>query len=126
MGKGKKDKAKGATLPKQVAGVKMPKKLRKATEKAIDLAREPVVAELVAAALLSAAAALRGDKAAAKAAQGGVAAAADAGRKAVKLGDSLRSLAIELAERTLQSWDRPAGGGGGGKTGGGRPKAGKG
>jgi len=108
MGKGKKDKKTGATLPKEVAGVKMPKKLRKATEKAIDLAREPVVAELVAAALLSAAAALRGDKAAARAAKDGIAAAAGAGRKTVKLGDSLRSLAIELAEHTLQSWDRPA------------------
>jgi hypothetical protein len=88
----------------------MPKKLRKANEKAIDLAREPVVAELVAAALLSAAAALRGDEAAARKAQDGIAAAADAGRRTVKLGDSLRSLAVELAERTLQSWDRPAGG----------------
>jgi hypothetical protein len=106
MAKDKDKKAKkGAKLPRKVAGVKMPKKLRKATRAAVDLAREPVVAEIVAAALLSAAAALRGDKAA-KAATSGAEAAAGAGRKAVKLGDSLRALALDLAEQTLQSWQR--------------------
>jgi hypothetical protein len=105
--KEKKEK-KGAKLPRKVAGVKMPKKLRKATRKAVDLAREPVVAEIVAAALLSAAAALRGEKGA-KAAASGAEAAAGVGRKAVKLGDSLRALALDLAEQTLQGWQRSGG-----------------
>ncbi|MEA3002291.1 MAG: hypothetical protein QOH81_1079 [Sphingomonadales bacterium] len=117
MGKGK-DKAKNGT-DKESSGVKIPKPLRKAGKGALKLAREPVVAEIVAAALLSAAAALRGDKAAArlgkdgskaagKAGKAGAKAAAEAGREASKIGDSLRGLALDLARRTLDSWDRPA------------------
>jgi hypothetical protein len=109
--KGKKDKAaKGEAGKggKDRSSVKIPKPLRKAGKEALKLAREPVVTEIVAAALLSAAAALRGDKAAAKAGKAGVDAAADAGRRANKIGDSLRTLAIDLAKRTLDNWERPA------------------
>jgi hypothetical protein len=118
MGKGK-GKAKNDADRKESSGVKIPKPLRKAGKEALKLAREPVVAEIVAAALLSAAAALRGDKTAAglgkdgskaagKAGKAGVKAAAEAGREASKIGDSLRGLALDLARRTLDSWDRPA------------------
>ena len=106
-GKGKKGEAKKA----ERAGIKIPKPLRKAGKEALKLASEPVVSEIVAAALLSAAAALRGDNAAAKAGKGAAAAAGAAGeasRKASKMGDSMRALAIDLARRTLDNWERPA------------------
>jgi hypothetical protein len=120
MGKNKDKKGKGK---KDEAGVRIPKKLRKAGKEALKLAKEPVVTEIVAAALLSAAAALRGDKAAAKAGAAGAETAAEATRHASKIGDSLRTLAIDLARRTLDNWDRPAvaeGGSGKAKKGGGR------
>lgn len=82
---------------------KLPKKLRKAGAKAIKLAGQPVVSEIVAAALLSAAAALRDGKGA----RGGAGAAG----KSAKSGESLRKLAIDLARRTLDSWDRQTGAG---------------
>jgi hypothetical protein len=113
MGKGK-DKAKGKKEKgdrKGEAGVRIPKPLRKAGKEALKLAREPAVAEIVAAALLSAAAALRSDKATAGAAKGADAAAdaaAEGGRKAARIGDSLRVLAIDLARRTLDNWQHPA------------------
>src|SRR5438270_10704069 len=123
MGKGKDKKDKGKKADK---AVKIPKPLRKAGKEALRLAREPAVAEIVAAALLSAAAALRGDKQVAKAGKQGAEAAEDAGRRASKMGDSLRTLAIDLARRTLDNWEHPApaksgsgkgkkGGAGGGK-----------
>jgi hypothetical protein len=118
MGKGKDKKGKGK---KDDGGVRIPKPLRKAGKEALKLAKEPVVTEIVAAALLSAAAALRGDKAAAKAGKASADTAADAVRQAGKIGDSLRTLAIDLARRTLDNWDRPgaaAGGSGKGKKGG--------
>lgn len=131
-GGGKKGKGKGkkGDAGKEIAGVRIPKPLRKAGKEALKLASEPVVSEIVAAALLSAASALRGDKAAAKAGKGAAAAgeqageaAGEMGRHASKIGDSLRVLAIDLARRTLDNWERPApqtGGSAKGKKGGGR------
>jgi hypothetical protein len=117
MGKGKKDKGK-ADGGKKSARVRVPKKIRKLGAKAMDLAQEPVVADIVAAALLSAAAALREGKDVKRAARAAGAAGAEAaeaagevGREAGKVGDSLRKLAFDLARRTLDSWDAPAEGG---------------
>jgi hypothetical protein len=107
MAKGK-DKKKDKKGKKDEAGVRIPKPLRKAGKEALKLAREPAVAEIVAAALLSAAAALRGDKGAAKAGKEGAEAAAEVGRRASKTGDALRTLALDLARRTLDNWERPA------------------
>ena len=110
MGKNKKDKGKKAK--KEDGGLKIPKPLRKAGKEALKLAKEPVVSEVVAAALLSAAAALRDNKTAAKAGQKGAEKAADAaaetGQEFSKIGDALRGLALDLARRTLDNWDRPA------------------
>lgn len=115
MAKGKKDRKKDKPA-KAVGGIKLPKKLRKAGSLAMDLAREPVVSEIVAGALLSAAAALRDNKrglrAASAAGEEAIAAAGEAGKQATKMGDALRELAIDLARRTLDNWDRPGGGGG--------------
>jgi hypothetical protein len=107
-GKDKDKKDKGKKAEKADKGVKIPKPLRKAGKEALKLAKEPAVAEIVAAALLSAAAALRGDKQVAKAGKQGAEAAADAGRHASKIGDSLRTLALDLARRTLDNWEHPA------------------
>lgn len=115
MGKGKdknkKDKNKKAD---KADGLHIPKPLRKAGKEAMKLARQPVVSEVVAAALLSAAAALRENKsvarAGAKSAEKAAGAAEEAGREASKLGDAMRGLALDLARRTLDSWDRQASG----------------
>jgi hypothetical protein len=88
-------------LPKEVGGVKVPKKLRKLGNKAVEAARNPVVSEVVAGAMLAAAAALRegkDPKAAVKAGQGG---ADEVRKQAGRLSDSLRAMAIDLARRTL-------------------------
>ena len=107
----KNDKKKGK-LPKEVGGIKVPKQLRKAGNKAMKLAKDPVVSEVVAAALLSAAAALREKKdpkvvpAAAGAADAAADAAEGAKRQANKLSDSLKVLAIDLARRALDGMEK--------------------
>ena len=111
MGK-KNKKAKDKKAEKAEGGVKLPKALRKFGDEAVKLAKQPVVSEIAAAALLAAAAALRDNKnfkATAKAAgDAGEAAARDAGeaaqqagRDAAKIGDALRTLALDLARTTL-------------------------
>jgi len=96
-----KDGKKKAKIPKQVAGIKVPKKLRKAGNKAVKLAQDPIVGEVVAAALLSAAAALRdggkdgGGKVSKENVEG-------ARQQASRLGDSLKVLAVDLARRTIE------------------------
>ena len=120
-------------IPKSVAGIKVPKKLRKAGAKAVKLAQDPIVGEVVAAALLSAAAALReGNKPKAGAGEATAAkqsanaeSAAEAKRQASQLGETLKGLALDVARRALEGLDdglraksgggaaRPNGNGGG-------------
>ena len=103
MAKDDKKKAgkKKSPIPKELGGIKVPKQLRKAGKQAVKLVRDPVVSEVVAAALLSAAAALRQGT-------GGANEAADRDsvqgvkRQASGLGDSLKGLAIDFARRTLE------------------------
>jgi hypothetical protein len=106
MAKDGKKKSKSA---KDGGGAKLPKKLKKAGKKALKLARQPVVSETVAAALLAAAAALRqgqGATASARAAGAAVLDGADqAGRDAGRLSDALRSFAVDMARRTLENWE---------------------
>lgn len=103
-----KDKVK---IPKRVAGVEVSKAVRQAAKTARKLAEQPVVSETVAAALLAAAAALRGPPATKRV-------AGAAGQEANRLSDSLRKLAIETARRTLEAWEaadsKPRGNGGAG------------
>ena len=123
MGKNKDKKDKGKAGKKDDGGLKIPKPLRKAGKDVLKLARQPVVSEVVAAALLSAAAALRENKTIARAGGDGadtvartarkgaektVGAAETAGKEASKVGEALRGLALDLARRTLDSWERPA------------------
>jgi hypothetical protein len=113
-----KDKVK---IPKQVGGVRVPKAVRQAGKSALKLAGQPAVSETVAAALLAAAAALRDPPATKRAAGAAAEAAGEAGQGAIKLGDSLRKMAIDMARRTLDAWEtsdsRPRGNGGQGPEG---------
>ncbi len=105
----------GAKIPKEIAGVKVPKELRKLGQKAVKAARSPVVNEIVAGALLTAAASLRkqpnkparmpyladrvGDGSH-EMPEGG-AAPRRGGRKSAELGDALRAIAFDFARRAL-------------------------
>jgi hypothetical protein len=100
--KGKKDKVK---IPKRIAGVKVAKAVRRAGNSALKLAETPAVSETVAAALLAAAAALRDPPATMRAAAAAAEGAGEAGQEAIRLGDSLRKLAIDMARRTLDAWE---------------------
>ena len=97
--------AKKIKVPKEISGVKVPKKLRKLGNKAVKAAKNPVVSEVVAGAMLAAAAALREGKdpkaAASQVKRAGRAGADDVKKQAGRLSDSLRALAIDLARRTL-------------------------
>jgi urease accessory protein UreF len=123
MAKGDKKKSK-TKIPKEVGGVKVSKSLRKAGNKALKLASEPAVSETVAAALLAAAAALRDPARTKRNAAAAADTAGAASQEALKMGDTLRKLAIDMARRTLDAWEnsepkrRGGEGGGGGRTGG--------
>jgi hypothetical protein len=115
MAKGDKKAKKGKDkikVPKRIAGVKVSKAVRQAGKTALKIAEQPAVSETVAAALLAAAAALRDPPATKRAAGAAADAAGEAGQEAIKLGDSLRRLAIDMARRTLDAWEsadaRPA------------------
>ncbi|HEY0113548.1 MAG TPA: hypothetical protein VGB59_10415 [Allosphingosinicella sp.] len=116
---GGKDKSKSGKakvkVPKKVAGVKVEKGFRKAGNKALKLASQPVVSEAVAAAMLAAAAALRDPPATKRAAGAAADAASEAGQEALRLSDTLRTMAIDIARRTLDAWEK-ADNRGGGKT----------
>lgn len=120
MAKGDKGKKKGKDkikVPKRIAGVKVSKAVRQAGKSALKFAEQPAVSETVAAALLAAAAALRDPPATRRAAKAAADSAGEAGQDAIRLGDSLRKLAIDMARRTLDAWEaadsKPAGTGGG-------------
>jgi hypothetical protein len=100
-GKGK--KAKKGKVPKEIGGVKVPKKLRKLGNQAAKAVKDPAVTEVVAGALLAAAAALREGKdpktAVGAAVKHGFKGAASNG--GARLSDSLKLLAMDFAKRTL-------------------------
>ncbi|HEY0148389.1 MAG TPA: hypothetical protein VGB70_05235 [Allosphingosinicella sp.] len=110
MAKDGKNKKKGgkARIPKEIGGVKVPKKLRKLGGKAVKAASDPVVSEVVAGALLAAAAALREGKdpkaALGAGFKGGVATAKSGARQeAGRLSDALKGLALDIAKKTFES-----------------------
>lgn len=103
--KDKKDKKAKLKIPKQVAGVKVPKKLRKLGDQAVKVAKDPVVSEAVAGALLAAAAALREGKdprsALGAAVKQGLKGGGTARQETGRLSDGLKLLALDLARRAL-------------------------
>jgi hypothetical protein len=117
-GKKKSKAAKGAggsKIPKEVAGVKVPKELRRLGKKAVKAAQSPVVSEIVAGALLTAAASLRKPARPAKAphlagrdgndshgaAGEGNEGGTRRGGKSADIGDALRAIAFDFARRAL-------------------------
>lgn len=62
----KSKKAKNNRLPKRIAGVKVPKRLRKSSGSMLALAQTPVVREIIASGLVAAAAAMAGSEGAKK------------------------------------------------------------
>ena len=102
----KEGKSGKAKVPKRISGIKVPKQLRKLGNQAVKAAKDPIVSEVVAGALLAAAAALREGKDPKSA----VGAALKSGVKGVgkgarqeggRLSDGLKMLALDLAKRTL-------------------------
>jgi len=112
MGKGKKDKKKAGKLPKEVAGVKVPKAVRKAGKAALKLASEPAVGEAVAAAMLAAAAALREPPKPGRAPhlgpESGAGGADEVMRQAGGLVDALRAAAVDVARRAVDALEESA------------------
>src|SRR4051812_44388644 len=104
-GDGKKAKKDKIKIPKRIAGVKVSKAVRQAGKTALKLAETPAVSETVAAALLAAAAALRDPPATKRAATAAAGTAGEAGQEAIRLGDSLRRMAIDMARRTIDAWE---------------------
>jgi hypothetical protein len=102
-GKGKKGKK--TKVPKEIGGVKVPKKLRKLGNQAAKAVKDPAVTEVVAGALLAAAAALREGKdpktVVGAAVKNGFKSATGGGTAGTRLSDSLKLLAMDLAKRTL-------------------------
>jgi hypothetical protein len=122
--KNKGAKSSGGKIPKEVAGVKVPKELRRLGKKAVKAAKSPAVNEIVAGALLSAAASLRqpvrpgkaphladragdgpGDDMSGAGGSGGPRSSSSGGggrgRKSAALGDALRAIAFDFARRAL-------------------------
>ena len=98
-------KASGTKLPKEVAGVKIPKKLRKAGSAAMDLAQQPIVGELVAAALTAAAASLMKDTKAGKAVRREAADATSGTiREASAIGTAVKQVLLDAARELLDSF----------------------
>ena len=107
MAKGakKKNKSGEAKLPKTIAGVRVPKELRKAGHLVRDLAESPLAREIVAASFMAAVTAVAGSRqgAAAMAGAAGEAgdAAADARRKANVVKVALAAAGSEAGRRLL-------------------------
>lgn len=89
-----------AKLPKQIAGVKVPKHLRETGGKLVEAMRHPLFADVVAAALIAAAAALRDNK-------GVRSATSETGQRASTLGTLLAATAADgvrkLATRAVEA-----------------------
>lgn len=99
----KKDKK--TKVPKRIAGVKVPKDLRKKAKVALGLAENPIVRELAAAALTAAAGALaasgQGKRAGAKAADQ----AGEAANEAKRAGSALKAAATDIALSMLDAFE---------------------
>ncbi len=100
-------KTKKMKVPKKVAGVKVPKKLRRTANQALELAGSPAALEMAAAALGAAAAALAGTKAARNAGRDAADASGAVGQGAVKLGDVVKAAAVEGVRRLLDGVEKP-------------------
>jgi hypothetical protein len=93
-------------VPKRVAGLKVPKKVRKTANKALKLADNPLAMELAAAALAAAAASMKSRNGTAKAATAGAEDQLEAVREqAGRLRDLIVAAALDGAKRLMDGVD---------------------
>ena len=111
---GKAEAAGTAKLPKRIAGVKVPKKLREPGGKLLEAVRHPLVMDIAAAALMAAAAALRDGKGKGAAPPAG---ARPAEARTPDLGAILAATAVEGVRKIAQA-SRSKGNGAPGRDGG--------
>jgi len=102
-------KLKGPKIPKEVAGVKIPKGLRKAGKAASEFAQQPAVGEFVAAALTAAAASLVAQSRAGKAVRREASDAASEGvKEASAVGAAVKRALLDAARELLDSMEDAA------------------
>lgn len=125
--KSNKPRAKAATRPAKTASAsraskvaKVAKAAQRAGKKASDLASNPIVAEVVAATLVAAAAALKNPKKARDLAAGAADELQAASRAGVKQGNAFWQLALDVARKSIDALGAEAGGKGAPKA---KPKA---
>ena len=107
-------KAKALKVPKRVAGIKVPKKVRKTANRALAVAENPQARELALAALTAAAAALGKKGVDAAKEEGGDSRApdfADVREQAARLSDVVIAAALEGARRLLDGVELRGSGG---------------
>ncbi|HEV2079246.1 MAG TPA: hypothetical protein VGR19_05040 [Allosphingosinicella sp.] len=101
-------KVKGPKIPKEVAGVKIPKGVRKAGKAAAELAQQPVVGEFVAAALTAAAASLMAQTKTGKAVRRQAADwASETVEEAPAIGAAVKRALLDAARELLDSLEDP-------------------
>lgn len=104
-------KVKGSKIPKAVAGVKIPKGVRKAGKAAAELAQQPVVGEFVAAALTAAAASLMAQTKAGKAVRREASdSASETVKEASAIGAAVKKALLDAARELLDSIEDGASG----------------
>jgi hypothetical protein len=94
---------KGLKIPKKVAGVKLPKKVRKRAKKAIKMGASPVVREIAAAAIGAAAGKAAGSGSSARRSAGG--ARARNHFEGGEIGEAFRSAAVAGLQRFLEGFE---------------------
>jgi hypothetical protein len=137
-----KSKPKTATraIPKKVAGVKVPKGVRKQADKALEYAESGAVRDVVGAALVAAATALAANQDVRRAVKEKVkevgtglqgagrnatSAASDFASESAAAAESFKTFAIGAARRLLDAWENPAADGGSPAVGSGRKSSAK-
>lgn len=104
-----KQKADGSRVPRQIAGMTIPDELRRQGETLLRVAESPVMADIAAAALLAAAAALKNEPhvraAASDAGEALTSGAKAAGRKGEQVGAIIKAAAIEAARQLARAYE---------------------
>ncbi|QNM82429.1 hypothetical protein H8M03_10485 [Sphingomonas sabuli] len=111
MAKGKTKKADGAKKKAPTAAAKAGSKkttVRKVQDKAVELAHNPLVTEVVAAALVATAAALKNPKKAQALAASAADEIGEAGAHVAKQGSALWTLALDIARRSVDALGQEA------------------
>jgi len=101
-------KAQKTKIPRTVAGLKIPKELRKAGKVARDLSKKPLVADIAAAAMMAAAASLAKSKAGRSAGRETAQVASDAAGDALAIGSAVKRALIDAARSLLDNYESKA------------------